>query len=216
MNKVKSVLFIVLFLIGLLSNILYAQTSCEEECKQLFQKGAFKKGVSVEDCINASCVNNTDGFNTKAHNQDSVKAARKEDLNKELLQAVKQDAILRVQSLIAEGADVNAKYELGMTVLWYAASKGYSRMVETLLANGADANARDEFGNTALMSAEAHGYTEVVRLLKQYGASEGRDVNYEHQQPVMMNMNKKGASVQFHADPFVSGFGTEKAPASVR
>lgn len=68
--------------------------------------------------------------------------------------------------LVASGADINAKGDIGYTPLHSAASMGRLKVVEKLLELGAAPNLRDEFGGTPCTLAETGGHTEVVRLLK--------------------------------------------------
>jgi ankyrin repeat protein len=80
-----------------------------------------------------------------------------------------------VQSLIAHGADVNAKSKGGMTVLMHAASGGSPPVVQLLLAHGAEVKAREhEKGYTALTFAKIHGHPQVMLLLKQADAKQPR------------------------------------------
>jgi hypothetical protein len=61
-----------------------------------------------------------------------------------------------VKSLIAAGADVNARWETAgldeRTVLMDAARGGHSDCIKALIAVGVDLNARDTKGLTALLS----------------------------------------------------------------
>src|SRR5437660_9982047 len=57
--------------------------------------------------------------------------------------AVRNGDAKAVKAALAEGAEVNAKNEIGVTALWIAAQKGKREVVELLLDAGADANARD-------------------------------------------------------------------------
>ena len=75
-----------------------------------------------------------------------------------------------MQALLAQGADVNAKDNLGYTALMYAAENGHTETAQALLAHGTDVNAKDNFGWTALMYAKEMGYVETIRMLKKAGA----------------------------------------------
>ncbi|MDI9408013.1 MAG: ankyrin repeat domain-containing protein [Candidatus Pacebacteria bacterium] len=70
-----------------------------------------------------------------------------------------------VKSLLAAGADVNARNAEGRTALMDAAYKGNVKMVKLLLAAGASVNLQSKDGSTAMMSAVANGNKEVIDLL---------------------------------------------------
>jgi ankyrin repeat protein len=70
-----------------------------------------------------------------------------------------------VDLLVACGAEVNARGDMGFTPLHYAAMRGRLKVVEKLLALGADAGLRNEWGDTASTTAKNCGHSEVVRLL---------------------------------------------------
>ncbi len=78
----------------------------------------------------------------------------------------------QVRLLIAEGADVNARYGADrITALHAAARGGVTSIVEMLVAAGADVNATTRFGDTPLMAATALGGVEPVKALLQAGAT---------------------------------------------
>jgi ankyrin repeat protein len=58
--------------------------------------------------------------------------------------------------LIAAGAKINSKDEIGCTPLYIATEEHFTDMVELLLARGADVNAKGEVGNTALHVADVN------------------------------------------------------------
>jgi len=96
------------------------------------------------------------------------------DLNAELLDAAKDGNIKTLHTLLAKGADANARYIGGTTVLMFAVDSGHTEIVQALLAKGADVNARtDTTGETALLLAAHGGDVEIVRLL----LAKGADVN---------------------------------------
>ena len=79
-----------------------------------------------------------------------------------------------VQALLAQGADVNAKDNLGYTALMYAAENGHTETAQALLARRADVNAKEnKSGLTTLMAALANGRTETAQALLAHGT----DVN---------------------------------------
>jgi ankyrin repeat protein len=106
--------------------------------------------------------------------QPAVSAAEdSQGLNKKLLEAAEAGDTAEVQSLIKEGAGVNAKGSYGSTALMRAAVRGHTNTVRALLEKGADVNAKGITGRTALMEAAFSGYTDTARTLLEKGA----DVN---------------------------------------
>jgi serine/threonine-protein phosphatase 6 regulatory ankyrin repeat subunit A/serine/threonine-protein phosphatase 6 regulatory ankyrin repeat subunit B len=92
----------------------------------------------------------------------------------ELFDAAKRGDLNKVQKLLAQGADVNAKRNDGATPLMMAAYHGRMDVCELLISKGADINSQDEDGKTALMwTASDHRHTDVCELL----ISRGADVN---------------------------------------
>ena len=71
-----------------------------------------------------------------------------------------------LEALLAGGADPNAPWDNGMTML----ARGDAATVRVLLRHGADVGARDSFGETALHDPRS---PEIARLLVEHGA----DVN---------------------------------------
>ncbi|TAJ08015.1 MAG: hypothetical protein EPO61_11265 [Nitrospirae bacterium] len=80
-----------------------------------------------------------------------------------------------VQTLVTQGADVNAANENGSTALHFAADKGRAEVVRFLLDQGASVNVKAKSGSTPLLLAAQSGSLEVVRLLLDRGA----EVNVE-------------------------------------
>lgn len=98
---------------------------------------------------------------------------------KSLHQAVADGNIEQVKSLIAKGADVNAKDERGQTPLHFAARRGHEEIVRLLIAEGADVNVSMEDGSwTPLLDAASNGHTQVVKLLLEKGAKVDVGDNY--------------------------------------
>lgn len=87
-----------------------------------------------------------------------------------LFNAILKGRITIVQTLLAQGANVNGQTVSRKTPLMAAAHKGYSDIVQVLLSNGADANIKDNRGDTAIRIAARNGFTRTVDLLRHAGA----------------------------------------------
>jgi ankyrin repeat protein len=70
-----------------------------------------------------------------------------------------------VKKLLDSGADFNAKFGDGSTVLMGAAQAGQMEIVRALLAAGASVNAQTRDGTTALVAASQAGHAQIVRVL---------------------------------------------------
>ncbi|MCA8967241.1 MAG: ankyrin repeat domain-containing protein [Planctomycetes bacterium] len=91
----------------------------------------------------------------------------------DLMVAARDGDLARVETLLAAGAEIDARNPNGGTPLMYAALGGSAALVERLLSAGADVDARASNGWGALMIAAAKGHADVARVL--IGA--GADVN---------------------------------------
>ncbi|KAL9014436.1 MAG: hypothetical protein Q9173_000918 [Seirophora scorigena] len=85
--------------------------------------------------------------------------------------AVQERHMSRLQALLEEGADVNAKDVGGWTALILAADNGYVEAVEMLLRHGADVDISGRREWPALHWAASHGELMVVQLLVKNGAN---------------------------------------------
>ena len=90
---------------------------------------------------------------------------------KSLFQAVIESDEASVTLLLAEGAEVDARDEIGKTPLIIAADKGYFPIVKLLIKNGADINAQHNLHWTALMFAAGKDHSAIVKLLIENGAN---------------------------------------------
>ena len=101
-------------------------------------------------------------------------AASARDLRREALwDAVRSGDAKAVAAQLDQGADVNARNEIGVTALWIAASKGKVDVAELLLLRGADVNARDGIWyETPLSTAVDGGFSDLVKLFIKAGAKD--------------------------------------------
>ncbi|HPG59574.1 MAG TPA: ankyrin repeat domain-containing protein, partial [Candidatus Wallbacteria bacterium] len=70
-----------------------------------------------------------------------------------LMHAVEAKDLTSVSTLIAQGANVNQKDELGMSALMLAVMNGDYETAELLVKNGADVNAAKKNSHTVLICA---------------------------------------------------------------
>jgi hypothetical protein len=90
----------------------------------------------------------------------------KQALNDEMWEAARKGDVAAVTAALDKGADVNAKFRYGQTVLFKAAERGHAPVVKLLLARGADVKVKDTYyGATAMTWALNGDHTEVVKEL---------------------------------------------------
>ncbi|XP_047101159.1 ankyrin-3-like isoform X2 [Schistocerca piceifrons] len=82
-----------------------------------------------------------------------------------LIAAAKEGSVSELRTLLAVGADVEAKNENSQTALHLAAAMGHVEVVRRLLEEGAGVNARDRWQNTPLHQAAWNDNVAVVQLL---------------------------------------------------
>ena len=87
----------------------------------------------------------------------------------DLEDAIIEQDLSAVQSLLAEGADLNARYSSGRTALHIAAALGDIAICTALIHAHAALDAQDASGDTPLMLAAFAGCEDVVRLLVDSG-----------------------------------------------
>ena len=95
-------------------------------------------------------------------------------LDRALIKAARKGDSEKVRTLLAQGADVNARALMeGLTALIRATWGGHLDTAELLVNEGADVNAKDNAGRCSLLVAANQGHTDIVRLLLENNA----DVN---------------------------------------
>ena len=91
--------------------------------------------------------------------------------SKPLFEAIRNNDVAQVRSLIAGGADINSRDEDSDNVFMYAALYSSPETMQMLLQKGVDINARNKSGETALMWC-MHDRKKIDLLLKN-----GADIN---------------------------------------
>lgn len=101
----------------------------------------------------------------------------KRALDEQLYEAARRGDAAGVRALLDKGADVNARFRYGATVLFKAAERGHTEVVKLLIERGADVTVRDTFyGATALSWATEKGHVGVVRAILARSAEGAGDV----------------------------------------
>ncbi len=97
-----------------------------------------------------------------------------EHLNIELTEAVANEKIAKVKSLLKQGAEIDHISSMGITALQHACNHKSKEMISLLINQGADLFVIDEkSGFTLLHTAASKGYLWLVKLL----VERGLDVN---------------------------------------
>ncbi|WP_374699517.1 ankyrin repeat domain-containing protein [Wolbachia endosymbiont (group A) of Limnophora tigrina] len=86
-------------------------------------------------------------------------------LDSELIEAAKQGNSTEVESLIARGANVNARDNFEGTSLHWAAIRGYSEIVEKLIEKEAEINIKNNHSETPLFLAVSSKKWDIVKFL---------------------------------------------------
>ncbi|XP_047100835.1 poly [ADP-ribose] polymerase tankyrase-like [Schistocerca piceifrons] len=97
-----------------------------------------------------------------------------------LIAAAKEGSVSKVRTLLAMGADVEAKDENKLTALHWAAVMGHG---EVAAPSSADHNAMDQSGSTPLHDAARRGRAEAAAALLEAGANR-EDRNYGGDTPL--------------------------------
>ena len=97
--------------------------------------------------------------------KSSRRSKRGGNPEEELINAVNESNIAKVQQLIRQGTNVNQRTEGGFTPLFLAAANSNLEIVRVLIKAGANVNASDDRDYTPLMIAAENGDMDMVRLL---------------------------------------------------
>ena len=97
----------------------------------------------------------------------AVKSARQQQLDRQLLAAIRKMTLERVQRLVSEGANVNSKGRLKTTPLHFAAESGSDEIVRFLVAAGASTLTRDQYAMRPRAWAIRCGHEKVAHFLEE-------------------------------------------------
>lgn len=118
-------------------------------------------------------------------------------LNQELRDAAWNSDVRTATTLIAEGADVNAKDDTIQSAYLIAASEGDLGFMRLMLANGADVSALDSWGGTGLTRAAERGNSLVVGALLQ------TDIDTSHVNTIGYQAIHEAVWLGHDTDPYV-------------
>ena len=114
-------------------------------------------------------------------------------VTEQLLRAAADGDVDRVQALLAEGADANARDQRAWTPLIGAAFFGHYDVVRVLLAAGARAEVKDDLDLTALDWSIRRGFIKTAKLLRDAAgppdAKPGQATSQEAEHPPGINEN---------------------------
>jgi uncharacterized protein len=96
-------------------------------------------------------------------------AKQQAKLNQQLIAAAWDNDLRRARSLIARGADVNAKDNTVQSAYLISTSEGYLELLNLTLEHGADVDSKDSFNGTGLIRAADRGHADIAGRLVQAG-----------------------------------------------
>lgn len=92
------------------------------------------------------------------------------NLDAELIRAAEAGNVERVQTLLGQGAKVNARDTQGRSALLAATRTNHIEVARVLIQNGADVNLQDNIQDSAHLYAGAAGHVEILKLTLEAGA----------------------------------------------
>ena len=99
------------------------------------------------------------------------KSVFREDMERDLWRAVKEDDTCEARKIVSTGmVDVNCEGDWRRTPLCVAAMKGHKEMVQLLLERGAEINVQGDHGLTPLYLASQNNHSDIVKMLLDGGA----------------------------------------------
>ena len=106
---------------------------------------------------------------TKEKPAPKLDAKQQARLNQQLIAAAWDNDLRRARSLIARGADVNAKDNTVQSAYLISTSEGCLELLNLTLEHGADVDSKDSFNGTGLIRAADRGHADIAGRLVQAG-----------------------------------------------
>ena len=120
----------------------------------------------------------------------NVSAEKQQNITKSLEGAILANDLELVKNFINQGADVNAKDNLGNPYLSLACQYGSIEIVKELIEKGADVNAKDQNGYTALIRAINRKNLNIAKFLIENGADVNTKINDGSTPLIFANFNR--------------------------
>jgi ankyrin repeat protein len=98
-------------------------------------------------------------------------------IRRALIKATRERNVVALKKLLENGANVEMRFDEGITLLIYAAMFA-KKLVKPLLNAGADVNAKDRENRTPLLCAVLNGDANTTRILLKNGAKPNVVNNY--------------------------------------
>ena len=181
----------------------YAVIENTTERKQgLYKLGSTIQNATIKRILRGKVILSINGRNEILEMDKDQNSFTTRDVNFDLQKVQNQTALIdaskrghhnTIESLIAEGADINAQDNNGDTALMNASRSGHHKILELLLKEGADVNIKDYRGNTALIHTAKYASdftSKIVALL----VDEGANVNAKNNLDItaLMNAARRG------------------------
>ena len=100
------------------------------------------------------------------------------ELDRALIDAADRGDLDKVKQLLAQGANINASNERGVTALIAAAYRNHVPVAQMLIAAGADVNVQDDTQQSAYLIPTADGFVELLDITLAAGADVHRTDSY--------------------------------------
>jgi len=107
-------------------------------------------------------------------------------IDAELLQAAEVGDAARLQDLLAQGANLDARDPIGRNALMITAVKGHAAAATLLLDQGTDVTLRNKYGANALQLAAGNGRADVARQLLAHGANPNEKTGPADEPPMIL------------------------------